>query len=130
MNSCCSVSKIRVYAGLLFSKLETRIESGNENGRVGTVRVTPKSRYSVGKHDRAAQDAVEVRVCSGYTLPRRGGRVVECGGLENRYVGNPGVGGSNPPLSAEARRRLERAARFALKGSLLASRLGVGRQAR
>jgi hypothetical protein len=30
--------------------------------------------------------------------------VVECGGLENRYVGNPGVGGSNPPLSAEARR--------------------------
>jgi hypothetical protein len=35
-----------------------------------------------------------------YTLPRRGGRVVECGGLENRYVGYPGVGGSNPPLSA------------------------------
>src|SRR5215210_8809875 len=35
-----------------------------------------------------------------YTLSRRGGRVVECGGLENRYVGNPGVGGSNPPLSA------------------------------
>ena len=30
--------------------------------------------------------------------------MVECGGLENRYVGNPGVGGSNPPLSAEARR--------------------------
>jgi hypothetical protein len=37
---------------------------------------------------------------SGYTQWRRGGRVVECGGLENRYVGNPGVGGSNPPLSA------------------------------
>ncbi len=37
---------------------------------------------------------------SGYTQERRGGRVVECGGLENRYVGNPGVGGSNPPLSA------------------------------
>ena len=35
-----------------------------------------------------------------YTLSRRGGRVVECGGLENRYVGNPGIGGSNPPLSA------------------------------
>ena len=35
-----------------------------------------------------------------YTQRRRGGRVVECGGLENRYVGNPGVGGSNPPLSA------------------------------
>jgi hypothetical protein len=37
---------------------------------------------------------------SGYTQKWRGGRVVECGGLENRYVGNPGVGGSNPPLSA------------------------------
>ena len=35
-----------------------------------------------------------------YTLSRRGGRVVECGGLENRYVGNPGVEGSNPSLSA------------------------------
>jgi|SRR5215211_5954578 hypothetical protein len=43
---------------------------------------------------------VEGAGSSGYTLPRRGGRVVECGGLENRYVGNPGVGGSNPPLSA------------------------------
>jgi hypothetical protein len=35
-----------------------------------------------------------------YTLWRRGGRAVECGGLENRYVGNPGVEGSNPSLSA------------------------------
>ena len=26
--------------------------------------------------------------------------MVECGGLENRYVGNPGVEGSNPSLSA------------------------------
>jgi hypothetical protein len=43
----------------------------------------------------------------GYTLPRRGGRVVECGGLENRYVGNPGVGGSNPPLSALSGYRLQ-----------------------
>ena len=40
----------------------------------------------------------------GYTPLRRGGRVVECGGLENRYVGSPGVGGSNPPLSALASR--------------------------
>jgi hypothetical protein len=43
---------------------------------------------------------VEGRKPDRYTLPRRGGRVVECGGLENRYVGYPGVGGSNPPLSA------------------------------
>ena len=42
---------------------------------------------------------------SGYTQWRRGGRVVECGGLENRYVGNPGVGGSNPPLSASGASR-------------------------
>ena len=31
---------------------------------------------------------------------RRGGRVVECGGLENRPTGNPGDEGSNPFLSA------------------------------
>ena len=30
---------------------------------------------------------------------RRGGRVVECGGLENR-CGGDSTGGSNPPLSA------------------------------
>ena len=35
----------------------------------------------------------------GRTL-RRGGRVVECGGLENRLARNPGHGGSNPPSSA------------------------------
>ena len=46
------------------------------------------------------REVVEGPGSGGYTLPRRGGRVVECGGLENRYVGNPGVGGSNPPLSA------------------------------
>ena len=32
--------------------------------------------------------------------PRRGGRVVECGGLENRFTGNPGDEGSNPSSSA------------------------------
>jgi hypothetical protein len=53
---------------------------------------------------RADRFAVAVEEGRGgrYTLSRRGGRVVECGGLENRYVGNPGVGGSNPPLSAAA----------------------------
>jgi hypothetical protein len=40
--------------------------------------------------------------------------VVECGGLENRYVGNPGVGGSNPPLSA-ARSAAEHAAAFGFR---------------
>ena len=33
---------------------------------------------------------------------RRGGRVVECGGLENRLARNPGHGGSNPPSSASS----------------------------
>jgi hypothetical protein len=37
--------------------------------------------------------------------------VVECGGLENRYVGNPGVGGSNPPLSALSGSRLQQKSR-------------------
>jgi hypothetical protein len=57
-------------------------------------------RYRVVGYDRGGGDVVEGAGPGGYTLPRRGGRVVECGGLENRYVGNPGVGGSNPPLSA------------------------------
>ena len=34
------------------------------------------------------------------TTPRRGGRVVECGGLENRLAGIPGYEGSNPSSSA------------------------------
>src|SRR5215217_7588195 len=57
-------------------------------------------RYRVVGYDRGGGGVVEGAGPGGYTLPRRGGRVVECGGLENRYVGNPGVGGSNPPLSA------------------------------
>jgi hypothetical protein len=36
----------------------------------------------------------------GLFLAWRGGRVVECGGLEDRYAQIVGVGGSNPPLSA------------------------------
>src|SRR3954447_21538694 len=32
--------------------------------------------------------------------PRRGGRAVECGGLENRFAGSPGDEGSNPSPSA------------------------------
>ena len=47
-----------------------------------------------------AEGVVEGEGVSRYTQRWRGGRVVECGGLENRYVGKPGVGGSNPPLSA------------------------------
>src|SRR5215213_1404703 len=89
-----------------------------------------KSRHRFAYRDPVDQDAVEVEGCSGYTLPRRGGRVVECGGLENRYVGNPGVGGSNPPLSAghAAARRAARSGFAsacqqcsALKGSLSAN---------
>jgi hypothetical protein len=41
--------------------------------------------------------------------------VVECGGLENRYVGNPGVGGSNPPLSAAPLAPRQHAAAFGFR---------------
>ena len=37
----------------------------------------------------------------GLGLPWRGGRVVECGGLEIRYGVKP-IGGSNPPLSVQS----------------------------
>src|SRR5437588_11331644 len=37
--------------------------------------------------------------CASGRQKRRGGRVVERGGLENRYTFT-GIGGSNPPLSA------------------------------
>ena len=36
---------------------------------------------------------------------RRGGRAVECGGLENRFTGQPGNQGSNPCLSARTDQR-------------------------
>ena len=58
-----------------------------------TVARARSARYSASVH---LGDAEGRR----YTLLRRGGRAVECGGLENRYVGKPGIGGSNPPLSA------------------------------
>src|SRR5215213_4221258 len=72
--------------------------AGNE--KIRAVGISWRSRYRVVGHDRGGGDVVEGAGPGGYTLLRRGGRVVECGGLENRYVGNPGVGGSNPPLSA------------------------------
>jgi hypothetical protein len=36
----------------------------------------------------------------------RGGRVVERGGLENRYSCK-GIGGSNPPLSAKKKKKIK-----------------------
>jgi hypothetical protein len=40
------------------------------------------------------------RLCESAATSRRGGRVVECGGLENRLAGIPRYEGSNPSLSA------------------------------
>src|SRR5215207_9087394 len=96
-----SPHRIRVFAGLLL--LDAKIAgrgswAGNE--KIRAVGISWRSGYRVVGHDRGGGDVVEGAGPGGYTLPRRGGRVVECGGLENRYVGNPGVGGSNPPLSA------------------------------
>ena len=43
---------------------------------------------------------------------RRGGRVVECGGLENRFARNPGNEGSNPSSSARVTTALATAGAF------------------
>ena len=83
----------------IFSECGTENSQQNENGMAPFI-TNLKSRYRSEDRVRVYQGVVEVERCSGYTLLWRGGRVVECGGLENRYVGNPGVGGSNPPLSA------------------------------
>src|SRR5215217_4975108 len=68
-------------------------ESESDNGCI-----TVKHRFN--NREIMLSGLVEGSGASRYTQWWRGGRVVECGGLENRYVGNPGVGGSNPPLSA------------------------------
>ena len=94
-------ARIQVFAGLL--ALDAEIAGRGSwavNDMIQAVGINWRSRYRVVEHDHRGGDAVEGAGPGGYTLPRRGGRVVECGGLENRYVGNPGVGGSNPPLSA------------------------------
>ena len=49
---------------------------------------------------------------------RRGGRVVECGGLENRFTGNPGDEGSNPSSSARKLEALANAGAFSFSGQL------------
>src|SRR5918994_4597189 len=103
-----SPHKIQVIAGLL--SLDAEIAGRGSwagNAMIRAVGINWSSRYTVVRHDRREGDAVEGPGPGGYTLPRRGGRVVECGGLENRYVGNPGVGGSNPPLSALSGYRLQ-----------------------
>ena len=51
-----------------------------------------------------ASAGVLSRVAQAVAGSRRGGRVVERGGLENRYTFT-GIGGSNPPLSASRARR-------------------------
>src|SRR4051812_2669011 len=45
--------------------------------------------------------------------PRRGGRAVECAGLENRIAGDPGDAGSNPAPSARMTRRFRQVDVFA-----------------
>jgi hypothetical protein len=91
-------ARIQVFAVLL--ALDAEIAGRGSwavNDMIRAVGINRRSRYRVLGH---RDDVVEGAGPGRYTLPRRGGRVVECGGLENRYVGNPGVGGSNPPLSA------------------------------
>ena len=71
-----------------------------------------KLRTSIGKGVRFATCKVEVRTSVGQLKParrsltttnaiaRRGGRVADCTGLENRHV-REGIVGSNPTLSAQ-----------------------------
>jgi hypothetical protein len=58
----------------------------------------------MGKYDFGVKKITDIRVSAGSgDFYWRDARVVERGGLENRYTSN-GIGGSNPPLSAFARR--------------------------
>lgn len=43
--------------------------------------------------------------------------MVECGGLENRFTGNPGDEGSNPSSSARKLKALANARAFSFSGS-------------
>ena len=56
------------------------------------------------------------RPFAGASPLRRGGRVVECGGLENRFTGNPGDEGSNPSSSARNLKALASARAFSFSG--------------
>ena len=58
------------------------------------------------------------RPFAGASPLRRGGRVVECGGLENRFTGNPGDEGSNPSSSARKLEALANAGAFSFSGQL------------
>ena len=55
--------------------------------------------------------------------PRRGGRVVECGGLENRFTGNPGDEGSNPSSSASFIKQAPSGAFLFDRSALMVNRL-------
>lgn len=44
--------------------------------------------------------------------------MVECGGLENRFTGNPGDEGSNPSSSARKLEALANAGAFSFSGQL------------
>lgn len=70
--------------------LEARAIKGSFAARIGCE--APLRSARVGADDRPE---------TGPSHPkRRGGRAVECGGLENRFTGNPGDQGSNPCPSA------------------------------
>jgi hypothetical protein len=59
-------------------------------------------RHSTNRMPRKARDARQRPAMSNrlaFVITRKGGRAVECTGLENRQAGNPRLGGSNPPPS-------------------------------
>jgi hypothetical protein len=77
----------------------------------------------MGKYDFGVKKITDIRVSAGSgDFYWRDARVVERGGLENRYTSN-GIGGSNPPLSAKQKKRVLPKGHFFISGreaSLLA----------
>ena len=68
---------------------------------VQTLAFHPLGRATVQAPERPGK----TRKRAGFERHRRGGRVVECGGLENRYGPDWSIEGSNPSPSADSRER-------------------------
>ena len=56
---------------------------------------------------------------------RKGGRAAECGGLENRFTGDPGDQGSNPCPSASFIKQAPSGAFLFDRGALMVNRLSI-----
>ena len=101
---CCARTKARSMPWRREVRRKPHRNATSAKGRRGS------REFAVGKRARIAHlDLLALAERSGKVaanagrLTRRGGRVVYCGGLENRW-GRKAPGGSNPSLSARLRR--------------------------